>query len=242
MISLISPLAIGRPWINIELGAAWIRRLPIIPLYHSGLPASHLPRPFQDFNGVALMAHDAASRLIGGLADSLDLSHPRKLSFGKFREEMLASLATPANVNRWGVTIATPTQGQTVSGRLTVRGTILEPLPPDHSLRLLRSHPNSGAVAPGGHVSIRGQEWEAMDVDLGGEPGDQRGIEAWVVGPNGDALLKLWTESARVHNQVNHELKKSSGSFGKWLPYIHQPTHDMTRCAKIVVMRRRNGE
>ena len=39
-----------RPWVNIELGAAWIKRVPIIPLCHSGLTPSDLPWPFADFH------------------------------------------------------------------------------------------------------------------------------------------------------------------------------------------------
>jgi hypothetical protein len=242
MVSLISPLAIGRPWINIELGAAWIRKLPVIPVYHSGLTASELPRPFQDFNGVSLGSIKAGSQLIEGLADALGLSHPKKLPLDKFREEMLASLATPRDSNRWGISITTPTKGQTVSRKLTVQGTIIEPLPPGHSLRVLRAHPSSGAVAPSGRVNVRGREWEALDVDLGGEPGEPRGIEAWVVGSDGDALLRHWEDSAKVHFQVNEELKRLSGSYGKWLPYLHLTTRDMVRCASVVVTRKRTSE
>src|ERR1700688_2643625 len=42
MISLLSPISLARSWVNIELGAAWIRRIPIIPLCHSGQRAGAL--------------------------------------------------------------------------------------------------------------------------------------------------------------------------------------------------------
>lgn len=44
-ISLCSPQSIKRPWINFEAGAAWIRKIPVIPICHSGLKKNDLPIP-----------------------------------------------------------------------------------------------------------------------------------------------------------------------------------------------------
>lgn len=44
-ISLCSPQSVKRPWINFEAGASWIRRIPVVPLCHSGLSKSGLPVP-----------------------------------------------------------------------------------------------------------------------------------------------------------------------------------------------------
>lgn len=44
-ISLCSPKSIKRPWINFEAGASWIRKIPVIPLCHSGLTKGELPIP-----------------------------------------------------------------------------------------------------------------------------------------------------------------------------------------------------
>ena len=44
-VSLCSPFSIQRPWINFEAGASWIRRIPVIPICHSGLSKSNLPVP-----------------------------------------------------------------------------------------------------------------------------------------------------------------------------------------------------
>ncbi len=44
-ISLCSPQSIKRPWINFEAGASWIRRIPVIPVCHSGLVKGKLPIP-----------------------------------------------------------------------------------------------------------------------------------------------------------------------------------------------------
>jgi hypothetical protein len=91
IVSLISPTSLGRPWVNIELGAGWIKGLRVIPLCHSGLIVNTLPRPFGDFNGVGLDQNDAAQRLLGGIADGLGLVHPKRLDFAGMLVEMRAA-------------------------------------------------------------------------------------------------------------------------------------------------------
>jgi hypothetical protein len=98
MISLVSRASLTRPWVNIELGAAWITRVPIIPLCHSGLAVSALPRPFGDFHAVGLIQDDAAKRLLGGVADALQLPLSTKLHFAKCLEEMRAAAAKSEKV------------------------------------------------------------------------------------------------------------------------------------------------
>ncbi|MFT8277268.1 TIR domain-containing protein [Kerstersia gyiorum] len=53
-ISLCSPMSIKRPWINFEAGASWIRRIPVVPLCHSGLSKSSLPIPLVMLQGADL--------------------------------------------------------------------------------------------------------------------------------------------------------------------------------------------
>ena len=92
VVALLSPASLRRPWVNIELGAAWIKHRHIIPLCHSDLRVGDLPRPFGDFHGVGLDQDDAAERLIGGVADGLRLEQPRRLAF----KQMLAELRSAA--------------------------------------------------------------------------------------------------------------------------------------------------
>jgi hypothetical protein len=47
VVSLLSPTSLIRPWVNIELGAGWIKGLRVIPLCHSGLLVRALPQPLQ---------------------------------------------------------------------------------------------------------------------------------------------------------------------------------------------------
>jgi hypothetical protein len=91
MISLLSPVSLARPWVNIELGAAWIKHIPIIPLCHSGLSATHLPRPFGDFQAIGLDQNNAATRLMEGVSVHLKIPHSRKLPFADLLKEMRAA-------------------------------------------------------------------------------------------------------------------------------------------------------
>jgi hypothetical protein len=92
IVSLLSPVSLARPWVNVELGAAWIKDLPIIPLCHSGQTIGALPPPFADYHGAGLDQPDAAERLLGGIANALGLRLPR-LHFEAFVQEMIAAAA-----------------------------------------------------------------------------------------------------------------------------------------------------
>jgi hypothetical protein len=88
IVSLISPTSLRRSWVNIELGAAWIKGLRVIPLCHSGQSFSSLPRPFGDFNGVGLDQNDAPQRLLTGIADGLGLPLPKRLALSEMLREL----------------------------------------------------------------------------------------------------------------------------------------------------------
>lgn len=52
MIVLCSPFSVGRPWINFEAGAGWVRGIPVIPVCHTGLKPSSLPVPLNLLSGI----------------------------------------------------------------------------------------------------------------------------------------------------------------------------------------------
>lgn len=93
MVSIVSRTSLARPWVNIELGAAWIRGVPIIPLCHSGLLIKDLPRPFGDFQAIGLDKDNAANRLIEGLARHLEIPYSKKLPLADLLKEMRAAAA-----------------------------------------------------------------------------------------------------------------------------------------------------
>src|SRR4029450_1118575 len=63
LVVLCSPAAIGRPWINFEAGAAWMRGIPLVPVCHAGLTPGDLPMPLSLRQGVLLEEPGGARRL-----------------------------------------------------------------------------------------------------------------------------------------------------------------------------------
>jgi TIR domain-containing protein len=73
VIVLCSHASIQRPWVQFELGAAWSRQVPIIPICHSGLRAADLPMPLSRKEAVELAAPDGFARLYQAIAQLIDL-------------------------------------------------------------------------------------------------------------------------------------------------------------------------
>jgi hypothetical protein len=90
---LLSSTSLSRPWVNIELGAGWIKGRRVIPLCHSGLLVAALPRPIGDFIGLGLDQSDAPERLLVGIADGLGLGHPgKRLDFEAMLKDLRAAV------------------------------------------------------------------------------------------------------------------------------------------------------
>jgi hypothetical protein len=71
-----SPESIERRWINFELGAVWMREIPIIPLLHSGLTTANLPRPFSDMSAVVATDWKGLQRITAEIAKALGSEVP----------------------------------------------------------------------------------------------------------------------------------------------------------------------
>jgi hypothetical protein len=51
---LCSPASLSRSWVSFEAGCAWIKKVPLIPLCHSGIRKSELPSPISTFQAIEL--------------------------------------------------------------------------------------------------------------------------------------------------------------------------------------------
>jgi len=109
MVSLVSPASLARPWINIELGAAWSAGVSIIPLCHSGQTIAALPRPFGDFQAVDIDDPQAGEKLLGGIAKALGVRISNKLHFMDFQAQMREA----AGHSQTTPTVAPPLPGRT---------------------------------------------------------------------------------------------------------------------------------
>jgi hypothetical protein len=95
MLILCSPASIRRPWINFEAGAAWMRKIPIIPLCHAGLTRTGLPVPLSYRQGLLLTDPDGLRRLYGRVAKILGCAVP-----GRSFEDIASRLEKAADAIR----------------------------------------------------------------------------------------------------------------------------------------------
>jgi TIR domain len=90
-IVILSHISLQRPWINVELGAAWARGNNIILFCHSGLRVNDAPHPLNEFPGVDIDNDDPGGDLLGRLAGALGLVHPKIFGLARFKAEAVAT-------------------------------------------------------------------------------------------------------------------------------------------------------
>jgi hypothetical protein len=73
---LCSAESVTRPWINFEAGAAWIRRIRLIPVCHSGIKPDELPVPLKMLNGVVAGEAAGVEGLYRSIAKVVDIDAP----------------------------------------------------------------------------------------------------------------------------------------------------------------------
>jgi hypothetical protein len=76
-IVLCSEESVSRPWVNFEAGAGWIRRIPLIPVCHSGMTPPSLPLPLRVLYGVVGGTPDGLAGLYQAIAKTLGLATPK---------------------------------------------------------------------------------------------------------------------------------------------------------------------
>ncbi|MBI5841208.1 MAG: toll/interleukin-1 receptor domain-containing protein [Chloroflexi bacterium] len=80
LVILCSPHSVTRPWVNFEAGCAWLKKIPVIPVCHSGQKPEHLPSPLFLFEGLDMRAPDFPEKLIQNLTLRARLRKHPKLS------------------------------------------------------------------------------------------------------------------------------------------------------------------
>ena len=77
-IVLCSPIAITRPWVNFEAGAAWMKDIPLIPVCFAGLRPRDLPMPLSARQGLELNDTQGLRRLYARIAQVLRCHSPAR--------------------------------------------------------------------------------------------------------------------------------------------------------------------
>ena len=75
-IILCSKASINRPWVNFEAGAAWMRKIDMIPVCHSGLQPQSLPMPFCVLQGIEANQETGIDRVFARIAAHLKCAKP----------------------------------------------------------------------------------------------------------------------------------------------------------------------
>ncbi len=91
LIVLCSPSSLTRPWINFETGCGWMKRIPIIPLCHSGQEKSALPQPIARFQALDISAERSETMLIDALAIHFGFTKSPRIDTVAMRRELEAA-------------------------------------------------------------------------------------------------------------------------------------------------------
>jgi len=75
-IVMCSKESVGRPWVNFEAGAVWLRGIPVIPFCHSGLHLSDLPVPLSMLQGIECSQPEGLQKLYDAIAKKLKVNPP----------------------------------------------------------------------------------------------------------------------------------------------------------------------
>ena len=86
---LCSEESVGRPWVNFEAGAVWLRGIPVIPLCHSGLKPRDLPVPLGMLEGIECGQSDGLRKLYDSIAKALGVDVP-EIDFPQMAAELHA--------------------------------------------------------------------------------------------------------------------------------------------------------
>ena len=73
---LCSRESVGRPWVNFEAGAVWLRGIPVVPVCHSGLEPNGLPAPLSMLEAVTLAREAGLAKLYDVIARKLGVRTP----------------------------------------------------------------------------------------------------------------------------------------------------------------------
>jgi TIR domain len=102
-IVLCSPRSIERPWVNFEAGAAWILKLPLIPVCFAGQRPGELPMPFSAHQALELADAPGLRRLYGRIAQILGFQLPAR-DYAELAADLIApSGLTPADAEAAGL-------------------------------------------------------------------------------------------------------------------------------------------
>lgn len=125
---LCSRLSVSQPWVNFELGAAWLKGIPIVPICHSGFHASDLPMPYSILQAVEVDQEREVRKLYSGIAAAVGTDTP-EADFARIAADVRVFESTYAVETRMrgqAGTLVDLRQGERLVGRWEGEGGDLE--------------------------------------------------------------------------------------------------------------------
>lgn len=92
LILIAGPNSITRPWINFEAGAAWIKKVDILPICHSGLTWKELLFPITAFTSLNVEEPSFGKSLIASIANRLNRPEPVLVDHSRIKRKIKAAL------------------------------------------------------------------------------------------------------------------------------------------------------
>lgn len=92
---LASKESVGRPWVNFEAGAVWLRGIPVIPACHSGMLSTDLPVPLSMLQAIGYSDPAGLRKLYDAIAARLKVDTPA-VDFGALAVELAEAEAKHA--------------------------------------------------------------------------------------------------------------------------------------------------
>ncbi len=88
LIVLSSEFSIERPWVNFESGAAWIKKIPIIPICHTGMSKDSIPDPYRRKLAINLDDKNFGLTLFKSIMKKIGYKGDLKTDFNRMEEEI----------------------------------------------------------------------------------------------------------------------------------------------------------
>jgi hypothetical protein len=110
---LCSPYSLPRPWINFETGCAWIKRIPILPLCHSGQAKGLLPSPISEFQALEVEDPSFIEKFLHSVAKHLTIGRVPRIDQRLMRGDIAYALAQIAKGS--SLSAATPSPASSLA-------------------------------------------------------------------------------------------------------------------------------
>jgi hypothetical protein len=120
-IIIASPTSLRRPWVNFEAGAGWVREIPVIPICHSGMTFSKLPKPLDSFQAAIATDETTMNQIFTPIANAIGGRVPDQIDFTDFIQVVKSFEAlTTQNESMAAVSGELGGEGLTVHERATL--------------------------------------------------------------------------------------------------------------------------